>query len=115
MKKLDVDRDGQITFPDFQNAVFKDPLLLQAIGPCLPPAKAIAAFLALVTDKYRKYTDCYGRNWVRRNSHKRSGRKHYMDSNLGASASLTSIAARKSTTPFLTGRKSISNYAKGGG
>lgn len=33
MKKLDVDRNGQITFSDFQAAVDADPFLLEAIGP----------------------------------------------------------------------------------
>jgi len=45
MKKLDTDKNGQITFDDFQAAVEADPFLLEAIGPCLPPPKAAARFL----------------------------------------------------------------------
>jgi len=65
MKKLDIDRDGQITYEDFLNAVHIDPLLLQAVGPCLPTAKAAAAFLAVFTDDYRAYTGCWGSSWLR--------------------------------------------------
>jgi Ca2+-binding EF-hand superfamily protein len=56
MKKLDTDRDGQITQPDFTNACYLDPLLLQAIGPCLPPAKSLAAFMSIFTENYRSYS-----------------------------------------------------------
>lgn len=41
-----------------------DPLLIQACGPCLPPARSTAGFLALITDKYRNFTQEYQRNWV---------------------------------------------------
>ncbi|CAL8127255.1 unnamed protein product [Orchesella dallaii] len=51
-----VDKDAQITETDFQNACYEDPLLLQACGPCLPPDRSTAAFLALITDKYRNFT-----------------------------------------------------------
>jgi hypothetical protein len=56
--------DGQITFPDFQNAVFQDPLMLQACGPCLPATKSLAAFLALITLRYRSYTGVWALNWA---------------------------------------------------
>lgn len=55
MKKLDKDKDGQITHPDFVSACYHDPLLLQSIGPCLPPARSLAAFMATFTDNYRSY------------------------------------------------------------
>ena len=63
MRKLDKDRDGQITFPDFQNAVKEDPLLLQACGPCIPNPRSIAAFMACVTDTYRDYSPAWGSYW----------------------------------------------------
>lgn len=56
MKKLDRDKDGQITQPDFENACYHDPLLLQSIGPCLPPARSLAAFMATFTENYRSYS-----------------------------------------------------------
>ena len=52
MKKLDVDKNGQITFPDFQAAVTMDPLLLEACGPCLPPAKVTNNFLSTLLQLY---------------------------------------------------------------
>jgi hypothetical protein len=59
MRKLDQDKDGQITQTDFKNACLLDPLLLQSIGPCLPPAKAICAFLAIFTENYRNVSTEY--------------------------------------------------------
>jgi len=64
MRKLDVDKDAQITEVDFQRACYMDPLLIQACGPCLPPDRTTAAFLALLTEKYRNFTQAYHRNWV---------------------------------------------------
>jgi len=59
MKKLDVDKDGQVTPLDFKNACLEDPLLLQSIGPCLPSVKALACFLSLFTEKYRNISSEY--------------------------------------------------------
>ncbi|GAB1289379.1 hypothetical protein APTSU1_000460900 [Apodemus speciosus] len=39
LKKMDYDNDGKISFADFEKAVKKDGLLLEAFGPCLPDAK----------------------------------------------------------------------------
>ncbi|ODN02231.1 EF-hand calcium-binding domain-containing protein 1 [Orchesella cincta] len=61
MKGLDVDKDGQITQQDFEAACLQDPLLLVSIGPCLPKSQCCAAFLALITEKYRSYTGPMGR------------------------------------------------------
>ncbi|XP_043261608.1 EF-hand calcium-binding domain-containing protein 1 [Colletes gigas] len=35
LKKLDVDRDGKISFQDYKMAVMEEPLLLEAFGQCL--------------------------------------------------------------------------------
>jgi len=69
MKKLDKDKDGQITHPDFINACFSDPLLLQSIGPCLPTTKAMAAFLATFTENYRAYTTEWNDEWKMKMKH----------------------------------------------
>lgn len=53
MKKLDVDKNGKISFSDFEAAVKNDPLLLEACGPCLPSAKAVNDFLTTFTTKYK--------------------------------------------------------------
>jgi len=50
MRKLDTDKNGQITFPDFQAAVNSDPLLLEACGPCLPSPKAVANFFLMLKE-----------------------------------------------------------------
>ncbi|XP_021950163.1 EF-hand calcium-binding domain-containing protein 1 isoform X1 [Folsomia candida] len=63
MKKLDRDKDGQITQPDFTNACYYDPLLLQSIGPCLPPARSLAAFMAIFTENYRSYSTEWNDEW----------------------------------------------------
>ncbi|XP_021045908.1 EF-hand calcium-binding domain-containing protein 1-like [Mus pahari] len=48
LKKMDYDNDGKISFADFEKAVRKDGLLLEAFGPCLPDAKFCFHFEALV-------------------------------------------------------------------
>nr|XP_042128699.1 EF-hand calcium-binding domain-containing protein 1-like isoform X2 [Peromyscus maniculatus bairdii] len=48
LKKMDHDNDGKISFADFEKAVRKDRLLLEAFGPCLPDAKNCLHFEALV-------------------------------------------------------------------
>jgi len=63
MKKLDVDNDGQISIGDFKKAVRKDPSLLVAVGPCLPPMSGCAVFLSLITENYRHYTGPCGRTY----------------------------------------------------
>lgn len=35
--------------------------MLVSIGPCLPASKTVAAFLALITEKFRNYTGPMGR------------------------------------------------------
>ncbi|XP_063238557.1 calaxin-like [Bacillus rossius redtenbacheri] len=49
MRKLDVDRDGQVSLDDFHQTVEQQPLMLQCLGPCLPSNKAVGAFLATFT------------------------------------------------------------------
>lgn len=44
LKKLDKDKNGQITFSDFHAAVHGDNLLLEACGPCLASPKTISNF-----------------------------------------------------------------------
>lgn len=36
LKKLDIDHDGRVSYPDFRTAVLADPLLLEVLGQCLP-------------------------------------------------------------------------------
>lgn len=49
IKKLDVDRDGKITFEDFQQCMKEQPLLLECLGQCLPTRLAVTAFLISFT------------------------------------------------------------------
>ncbi|XP_063268432.1 calaxin isoform X2 [Prinia subflava] len=39
LKKMDYDRDGKLSFADFEQAVRDEKLLLEAFGPCLPDIK----------------------------------------------------------------------------
>ena len=59
MGKLDVDKDGIITFTDFQAAVENDPLLLQICGVCLPPSGAIKGFQYVFTWDYNNFYSIY--------------------------------------------------------
>ncbi|XP_043486402.1 EF-hand calcium-binding domain-containing protein 1 [Polistes fuscatus] len=45
LKKLDVDRDGKISFEDYETAVKKEPLLLEAFGQCLPTEENCTTFI----------------------------------------------------------------------
>ncbi|CAK9811319.1 clxn [Anthophora quadrimaculata] len=45
LKKLDVDRNGKISFQDYKVAVLEEPLLLEAFGQCLPTDENCAAIL----------------------------------------------------------------------
>jgi len=44
VKKMDVDRDGKINLSDYKTTVLKEPLLLEAFGPCLPDDDTLAKF-----------------------------------------------------------------------
>ncbi|XP_061709323.1 calaxin isoform X2 [Cydia pomonella] len=51
LKKLDVDRDGRVSFEDYKQAVEQEPLLLEAFGQCLPSKRHSAAFLRTLVTK----------------------------------------------------------------
>ncbi|XP_030760356.1 EF-hand calcium-binding domain-containing protein 1-like [Sitophilus oryzae] len=44
-KKMDIDRDGKISFQDYRQSVTKNPMLLEAFGQCLPSRIAAYSFL----------------------------------------------------------------------
>lgn len=46
LKKLDVDRDGKISFQDYKLAVLGEPLLLEAFGQCLATEDNCSSILA---------------------------------------------------------------------
>ncbi|XP_049939349.1 calaxin-like [Schistocerca serialis cubense] len=50
LRKLDADRDGKVSFQDFQKAVQTEPLLLEAFGQCLPAESACHTFLATLRE-----------------------------------------------------------------
>jgi hypothetical protein len=51
LRKIDTDRDGKISFKDFQTAVREEPLLLEAFGQCLPADGACRSFLATLCSR----------------------------------------------------------------
>ncbi|XP_059484251.1 calaxin-like [Neocloeon triangulifer] len=46
LRKMDVDRDGKLSFNDYVEANKQEPLLLEAFGPCLPSEQTCESFLA---------------------------------------------------------------------
>jgi len=46
LKKMDDDKDGKVSFADFQTTVRNEPLMLEALGPCLPTNKFGEQFMA---------------------------------------------------------------------
>ncbi|KAJ8979962.1 hypothetical protein NQ317_006407 [Molorchus minor] len=43
-KKMDIDRDGKISFNDYEQSVMKQPMLLEVFGQCLPTRTSIHTF-----------------------------------------------------------------------
>jgi hypothetical protein len=59
MKKLDVNADGEITFCDFKDACYKDPLLMQSCGLFLPAGLPVRAFSVTFTRHFQFYSPVY--------------------------------------------------------
>ncbi|GFO37811.1 EF-hand calcium-binding domain-containing protein 1 [Plakobranchus ocellatus] len=55
LKKLDCDHDGRVSFPDFQQAVRQDTLMLECLGNCLPNQVAKKEFLEIIRGETNKY------------------------------------------------------------
>lgn len=55
MKKMDVDRDGKISFDDYRTSVLKQPFLMQFMGPCLPERNAVNKFLTTLSYEVQKH------------------------------------------------------------
>lgn len=53
-KKMDLDRDGKISFNDYKQSVLNQPMLLEALGQCLPSRLAVNAFLTSMTPNVGK-------------------------------------------------------------
>ncbi|KAI9332718.1 hypothetical protein DFJ73DRAFT_963370 [Zopfochytrium polystomum] len=51
LKKLDEDRDGRVSEADWNGAISKETLLMEAFGQCLPSPKTIEIFLNLNPDE----------------------------------------------------------------
>ena len=45
LRKMDLDKDGRVSFADWKETIRLEPLLLEAFGPCLPNNKAAEVFL----------------------------------------------------------------------
>ena len=45
LRKMDLDKDGRVSFSDWKETIRLEPLLLEAFGPCLPNKKAAEVFL----------------------------------------------------------------------
>ena len=49
-RKMDTDKDGDISFLDFRLAVEKEPLMMEAFGPCLPNNRAGGNFIKKILE-----------------------------------------------------------------
>ena len=45
LRKLDIDKDGKVSLVDWSSTVRKEPLMMEAFGPCLPSKRAIDIFM----------------------------------------------------------------------
>jgi Ca2+-binding EF-hand superfamily protein len=50
MRKMDIDKDGRVSFQDFEQTVKEEILLLEAFGPCLPTVISGGRFAANYMD-----------------------------------------------------------------
>jgi len=93
MKKLDVNGDGLVTRDDFRAAVHADPLMLQAVGPCIPEPNTMAAFLSTFTENYRSYSPA----WItsKSNTASKEGAKELPDTMMGLTTDIRDRAQRK--------------------
>lgn len=53
-KKMDLDRDGIISFEDYRKSCLADPALLEVLGACLPTRLAVYSFLRFLTSNVGK-------------------------------------------------------------
>lgn len=51
--KMDIDRDGMISFEDYKQTVLKKPMLLECFGQCLPDKMSVYTFLMTFTEKIK--------------------------------------------------------------
>lgn len=55
MAKLDVDRDGAVSWNDYCDQVRRQPLLMECFGRCIPDRDAVAAFLMTFSHRTWKF------------------------------------------------------------
>jgi Ca2+-binding EF-hand superfamily protein len=55
VKKMDLDRDGIISYQDYITSVEQNPMLLECLGQCLPDRTHVYAFLLTFTDKIKDF------------------------------------------------------------
>lgn len=53
IKKVDVDKDGIISFDDYRTTIQEEPMMLECFGQCLPDRNHVKAFLMTFTDKIK--------------------------------------------------------------
>ena len=51
LKKMDHDKDGRVSYPDFEATVSRDPLMMEAFGPCLPNTSLGCKFIRKFLDQ----------------------------------------------------------------
>lgn len=54
IKKMDIDRDGIVSFADYRSTVQNNWMMLECFGQCLPDRSHVYAFLTTFTDKIKQ-------------------------------------------------------------
>lgn len=67
LKKMDIDRDGKLSYNDYKTSVLKNPMLLESLGPVLPPRPFTLGFLTTFTKKYGKLWQYSEHGWCLQN------------------------------------------------
>ena len=50
LKKMDRDKDGRVSYTDFEETVQHEPLMMEAFGPCLPNSRVGFEFMTQFLD-----------------------------------------------------------------
>ena len=50
LRRMDLDKDGRVSFSDFHSTVAREPLMMEAFGQCLPHTKAGFEFMRQYLD-----------------------------------------------------------------
>jgi Ca2+-binding EF-hand superfamily protein len=114
LKKLQGEKTGQISFENFRSAVYKDPLLLQALGECIPPPETIRTYMILFCENYNDFTTNFSLEGYPSYSYERQASTDESGYAAGANVNLKKIRTFHGNASNRSIRKQTSKHGSGG-